>query len=63
MEKKEKSAVKMNLTLPSDFFEVIQENARSNYMKATTWTKQFLMKNLLTNNERKNSSNENERNM
>ncbi len=63
MKKTKTKVVKMNLSLPSDFFEVIQENARSNYMKAATWTKQFLMKNLLTNNERKNSSNENERNM
>ena len=38
--------VKMNLTIPRDFYQVLQENASHDYVKVATWTKQFLMKNL-----------------
>lgn len=38
--------VKMNLTLPEEFYQVLKKNAQNDYMKVATWTKQFLMKNL-----------------
>lgn len=38
--------VKMNLTLPEEFYQVLKENAQNDYVKVATWTKQFLMKNL-----------------
>jgi hypothetical protein len=38
--------VKMNLTIPPEFYQVLQQNAKSDYVKVATWTKQFLMKNL-----------------
>jgi hypothetical protein len=38
--------VKMNLTLSPEFYQVLKENAKSDYVKVATWTKQFLMKNL-----------------
>ena len=38
--------VKMNLTLPEEFYQVLKKNAQNDYVKVATWTKQFLMKNL-----------------
>lgn len=38
--------VKMNLTIPPDFYQVLQQKAQENYVRVATWTKQFLMKNL-----------------
>jgi len=47
MSKNEKKHnVKMNLTLPQEFYQVLKENAQNDYVKVATWTKQFLMKNL-----------------
>ena len=52
--------VKMNLTISPEFYHLLQQNAKTDYVKVATWTKQFLMKNLkgdkpvkkcLTNNE------------
>ena len=37
----------MNLTISPEFYQVLQENAKSDYVKVATWTKQFLMKNLI----------------
>ena len=45
-----KKQVKMNLTLDRDFYDLLKEKATSDYMKVATWTKQFLMKNLLDKN-------------
>ena len=42
-----KQVIKMNLTLTREFYELLQENARADYMKVATWTKRFLMKSLL----------------
>ena len=39
--------IKMNLTLTREFYELLKENAGSDYMKVATWTKRFLMKSLL----------------
>ncbi len=38
--------VKMNLTIPPEFYQVLQRKSRKDYVKVATWTKQFLMKNL-----------------
>ena len=48
--RKNKQTVKMNLSIDKDFYGLLQENARKDYMRVSTWTKQFLMKNLLENN-------------
>ena len=50
MKKIKKSIVKMNLSLDKDFYELLQENAKKNYVKVATWTKQYLMKCLLEKN-------------
>jgi len=42
--------VKMNLSLEKDFYELLQENAKRDYVKTATWTKQYLMKKLLEKN-------------
>jgi hypothetical protein len=39
--------IKMNLTLTQDFYQLLKENAGTDYMKVATWTKQFLMKSLI----------------
>lgn len=43
---KKSKNIKMNLTISPEFYQVLQENAKSDFMKVATWTKQFLMKNL-----------------
>ena len=45
-----KKQVKMNLTLDRDFYDLLKEKATGDYMKVATWTKRFLMKNLLDKN-------------
>ena len=47
---KKNQVVKMNLTLSREFYQLLQLNARNDYMKAATWTKQFLMKSLIARN-------------
>jgi len=42
--------VKMNLSLDRDFYELLKASAEKDYVKVATWTKQFLMKNLLEKN-------------
>ena len=46
-EKSEKDNVKMNLTLPKGFYELLQHESKSDFMKTATWVKRFLMKHLL----------------
>lgn len=58
--------VKMNLTLPKGFYELLQHESRRDFMKTATWVKRFLMKHLLkehntelkggTNNESQNKN-------
>jgi len=43
----------MNLSLEKDFYELLQTRAKQDYVKVATWTKQFLMKNLLEKNNMK----------
>ena len=47
---KKTTNVKMNLSLERDFYELLQEKAKSDYVKVATWTKQYLMKCLLEKN-------------
>ncbi|MBN1184808.1 MAG: hypothetical protein JXB49_21155 [Bacteroidales bacterium] len=42
--------VKMNLSLEKDFYELLQEKAKKDYVRTATWTKQYLMKKLLEKN-------------
>jgi hypothetical protein len=57
MKKTRKSQViKMNLTLTQEFYELLKENARNDYMKVATWTKRFLMKSLLDRHNAENKS-------
>ena len=42
--------VKMNLSLERDFYELLQQRAKNDYVKVATWTKQYLMKCLLEKN-------------
>lgn len=62
--RKQQQKVKMNLSIDKDFYGLLQENARKDYMLVSTWVKQFLMKNLLEkNNSDSNSLTKNGTNM
>ena len=50
MKRLKKTTVKMNLCLDKDFYELLQDRAKNDYMKVATWTKQYLMKCLLEKN-------------
>jgi hypothetical protein len=50
MKRLKKQTVKMNLCLEKDFYELLQDRARNDYVKVATWTKQYLMKCLLEKN-------------
>jgi hypothetical protein len=60
---KKTQIVKMNLTLSREFYQVLQQQAQRDYMKVATWTKQFLMKNLIDNKLDSNSLNNDENGM
>lgn len=47
---KNQQIVKMNLSLEKDFYELLQANAKKDYVRVATWTKQYLKKNLLEKN-------------
>ena len=51
---KKQQVVKMNLSLEREFFELLQEKATKDYVRVATWVKQYLMKNLLENNDDSN---------
>jgi hypothetical protein len=48
---KSKQTIKMNLSLEKDFYELLLANAKRDYVLVSTWTKQFLKKNLLDKNK------------
>jgi hypothetical protein len=50
MKRNKKQIVKMNLSLDKDFYVLLQEKARADYMRVSTWTKQLLMRSLLEKN-------------
>ncbi len=47
---KNQEIVKINLSLEREFYELLKAHAKKDYVKVATWTKQFLMKNLLEKN-------------
>jgi len=47
---KKQPNVKMNLSLERDFYELLQERVKNDYVKVATWTKQYLKRNLLEKN-------------
>ncbi len=42
--KQTKKNIKMNLTLNEDFYRTLQDLAERDHLKVSTWTKQFLMR-------------------
>lgn len=50
----EQDNVKMNLTLPRGFYELLVRESDENYIKTATWVKQFLMKHLLNKHKQEN---------
>ena len=64
-EKNDSGTVKMNLSIPREFAELLEQKANNNYMPMATWVKSYLMKNLLGagDNEDKNSINQNGKTM
>lgn len=44
---KQKKHIKMNLTLPVDFYEDLKIRAKEDFLKPSSWTRRFLMMNLL----------------
>lgn len=51
---KKQPVVKLNLSLERDFYELLQSHAKSDYVRVATWTKQYLKRNLLKNNDDSN---------
>jgi hypothetical protein len=45
-----KSTLKMNLSLDNNFFDLIQRNAASNYVRPATFAKMLLMRSTLGKN-------------
>lgn len=44
MNNEKKKNIRMNLTLDAEFYETIQHLAERDHLNVTTWTRQFLMK-------------------
>lgn len=59
-EKKQNEVEKINLTLPTNFYGIIKAKADKEYVKVTTWVRQFLMKSILTNKEEIKTQNDRE---
>ena len=53
---KNDQVIKMNLTMPQEFHNLLKENAKKDYMKVATWTTRYLMQSLL---ERHNAGSKN----
>jgi len=52
--------VKMNLTIDKEFYKLLKEHASKDFALVSTWTKQFLMKQLKNNSEGVNCSTKDE---
>lgn len=50
---KKKEMIKMNLSLEKEFFALLEKKAQEDYVRVSTWVKQFLMKSLLGKNNGK----------
>ena len=48
---KTEERMRLNLYLEQELFQVIQSNAKSNYLKTGTYVKQFLNRHFMSNNE------------
>ncbi len=48
---REQKHVKMNICLNRDFFNLLQQQADNDFMRVSTWTRWYLMKNLLDGNK------------
>lgn len=46
-EKLTNETVRLNLSLSKEFYDLLQQNAKNEYVQVGTWTKSYLMKNLL----------------
>jgi len=58
IKKKDLPNVKLSLSLDRGFFDLIKKRSQQDYVKVSTWVKQFLKRNLLeNNNEIKNNNN------
>ncbi len=44
MTKLTKKNIKMNLTIDANFYQTLQKLAEKDHLKVSTWTKQFLMR-------------------
>ncbi len=54
--KKEKQIIKLNLSLEKDFYDLLKKKASGDYIRVSTWVKQFLMKSLIKNNGKKSKN-------
>lgn len=48
--KTNKQTVRLKLTLEKEFYELLCSKAKSDYSKVATWTRQFLMRELMSDN-------------
>jgi hypothetical protein len=46
---KSKRTVRLYLTVPPDFYQLVAKRAEQDYVKVATWTTQYLMRNLIVN--------------
>ena len=53
MTKERKETIRMNISMDVEFYELIQEAAAKDYLKPSTWVKQYLMRGLLENKNKK----------
>jgi hypothetical protein len=53
MKSKKEKMIKMNLSIDKEFYALLQKKAQEDYVRVSTWTKQFLMKSLLGKNNGK----------
>ena len=57
----DQQTIKMNLTLPKDLYDVLVKKSNREYIKVSTYTRQFLMKSILTNKEEIKTPNDHEK--
>lgn len=54
--KSEEANVKMNLTVPKEFADLLTIKAHNDYLKTSTWVKRFLMKHILPEADKQDST-------
>lgn len=50
---KSKRTVRLYLTVSPDFYQLVAKKAEEDYVKLATWTTQYLMRNLIVNQNNK----------